>query len=150
MGRSVPVRLTNMCMVYDGDKILVQDREDPDWGGLAFPGGHVESGESFVESTIREVYEETGLTIESPVLCGVKEWENPDGSRYVVFLFKTDRFSGELVSSEEGKVFWINREDLKRYKLADDFEELLGIFVQDDVSEFFYRIENGKWNMEIR
>lgn len=38
-----------MCMVYD-DKgnVLVQDKIDENWGGLTFPGGHVEKGESFV------------------------------------------------------------------------------------------------------
>lgn len=42
-------------------------------GGLTFPGGHIEKGESFVDSVIREVYEETGLTIENPRICGTKE-----------------------------------------------------------------------------
>jgi len=57
---------TNMCMVYDNaGNILVQDRRKKDWPGLCFPGGHVEPGESFVKSVIREVWEETGLTIET-------------------------------------------------------------------------------------
>ena len=41
---------TNMCMITDGERILVQDRKDPAWSGITFPGGHVEPGESFVES----------------------------------------------------------------------------------------------------
>ena len=67
MSRQIPVTLTNMCMVYDGDKVLVQDRTDPDWPGITFPGGHIESGESFCASVIREVFEETGLYI---IFCG--------------------------------------------------------------------------------
>ncbi len=55
--------LTNMCMVYDGTKVLVQDRVSKSWCGLAFPGGHVDKGESFSDAVIREIYEETGLTI---------------------------------------------------------------------------------------
>ena len=46
--------LTNMCMVYDGNRILVQDRMNPNWPGITFPGGHIEPKESFVESVIRE------------------------------------------------------------------------------------------------
>ena len=61
--------LTNMCMIMDGTKVLVQDRSANDWNGIAFPGGHVEPGESIAESVIREIREETGLTIEKPKLC---------------------------------------------------------------------------------
>jgi len=73
MAKSEQAIFTNMCMVTDGDRILVQDRKKPDWPGICFPGGHVERGESFVASVIREVYEETGLTIENPVLGGTKQ-----------------------------------------------------------------------------
>ena len=61
MAREEVCILTNMCMVYDENRILVQDRMNPDWPGITFPGGHVEPKESFVESVIREVKEETGL-----------------------------------------------------------------------------------------
>ncbi|MDD4369118.1 MAG: NUDIX domain-containing protein, partial [Oscillospiraceae bacterium] len=61
MGYQTVVELTNMCMVSQGDKVLVQDRLDPHWRGITFPGGHVETGESLAEAVIREVKEETGL-----------------------------------------------------------------------------------------
>ena len=54
MAREEKCVLTNMCMVYDGNRILVQDRMNPDWPGITFPGGHIEPKESFVESVIRE------------------------------------------------------------------------------------------------
>ena len=73
MSRIEPCILTNMCMLRKGDQVLVQDRKDPGWPGITFPGGHVEPRESLVCSVIREVYEETGLTIGDPRLCGVKQ-----------------------------------------------------------------------------
>jgi 8-oxo-dGTP diphosphatase len=77
------VNFTNMCMVYDDDKVLVIDRKKKDWPGITFPGGHVELGESFTDAVIREIKEETGLAIYAPQLCGIKDWcEN--GKRYVV------------------------------------------------------------------
>jgi 8-oxo-dGTP diphosphatase len=150
MARSEKVIITNLCMVYDGEgRILVQDRVDPSWPGLCFPGGHVEPGESFVESVIREVREETGLTIEDPVLCGTKQFYTKEGERYVVFFFKTGKFYGELRSSEEGEVFWITKEDLKHHILADDFLDMLRVFEEDTLSEFYYYTENGDWKHKL-
>ncbi len=140
--------LTNMCMVYDGDKILVQNRNDPDWGGITFPGGHVESGESFVESVIREVKEETGLEIFNVHLCGIKQWTDKCKLyRYIVLFYKTNSFGGVLKSSAEGEVFWINKGDLNNYKLADGFDGMFEIFDNDDLSENYHWFENNKWNM---
>ena len=105
MKRSEPVELMNMCVLRRGSKVLVQDRTDPNWPGVAFPGGHVEKGESFTDSVIREVQEETGLTISSPRLCGIKDWCE-DGVRHVVLLYRAEQFTGTLRSSDEGEVWW--------------------------------------------
>ncbi|MBR1581564.1 MAG: 8-oxo-dGTP diphosphatase [Bacilli bacterium] len=116
--------LANMCMVYDGNKVLVMERTKNDRPGLIFPGGHVEENESLIDSVIREVKEETGLDIEDVELCGIKEWRLYGGKRYLGFLYRTNKFSGELKSSIEGKVFWINYNEMKNYKLSLDFPEM--------------------------
>lgn len=139
------ITLTNMCMVFDGTRVLVQDRKNPNWPGITFPGGHVENGESFTDAVIREVFEETGLTVASPQLCGIKDWQNEDGSRYMVLLYKTDLFSGMLRSSEEGEVFWTTFDDMKQMPLADGMDNLLKVFLDDRLSEEFFYRENGKW-----
>lgn len=149
MAREEKCILTNMCMVYDGDRILVQDRMDPEWPGITFPGGHVEPNESFVESVVREVKEETGLDISGVRLCGVKQWTHQNGLyRYIVFLFKTNRYSGELKSSNEGKVFWIDKKELESCVLADGFGEMFKVFDNDELCETYYWFENGEWNVK--
>ena len=147
MAREEKTILTNMCMVYD-DKgnVLVQDRVDPHWSGITFPGGHVEHGESFVASVIREVKEETGLDIQKPILCGIKQWYAKEDVRYVVLFFKTNRFSGTIRSSDEGEVYWTPKEKLLECKLANDMDEMFGIFESDDLTEFYYYYnEDGSW-----
>lgn len=139
----------NMCMVTDGDQVLVIDRKKKDWPGITFPGGHVEKGESFVQSVIREVYEETGLTIEDPVLCGTKQFQEDADTRYVVFFYKATRFSGELTASDEGEVFWIHRKDLPNYPLAIDMEAMVQVMESDSLSEFYYYTEDGNWKYKL-
>ena len=116
--------ISNMCMVYKGDMILVINRTKSDWPGLSFPGGHLEENETLEESVLREMKEETGLEIKNPKLCAIKEWDWGNGVRYLGLLYKTNDFKGELKSSNEGEVFWINKKDINKYELSQDFLEL--------------------------
>ena len=150
MARTEQAIFTNLCMLSDGaGNILVQDRRDPDWPGLCFPGGHVEPGESFVESVIREVWEETGLTVEDPILCGTKQFQTKDGARYVVLFYKATRWHGQLRSSDEGEVFWFPRDTLNQHTLCDDFEDMVRVFESDRLSEFYYYKEDGGWKLKL-
>ena len=145
------VILTNMVMVYDGDgNVLVEDRVDPGWQGIAFPGGHVEKGETFTDAAIREVYEETGLTVWGLELCAVKDWYPREGVRYVVFLYKTCRFQGEIHSSREGRVFWTPLDALSSMPLASGMDVSLRLYAEREISEqFFYQVD-GVWQSKIQ
>ncbi len=140
------VIFTNMCMICDNaGNVLVQDRVDPNWPGVTFPGGHVEKGESFTDAVIREVYEETGLTVSKLSLCGIKDWTRDDGVRYVVLLYKTSTYEGELKSSDEGEVFWTPLSSLSDKKLAKSMKTMLKVFLDDNISEHIFYKENDKW-----
>ena len=140
------VKLTNMCMIYDNDgNVVVQDKINKSWGGITFPGGHIEKQESFVDSVIREVKEETGLIIKNPKLCGIKWWEVKRNKRYVVLLFKTNEYCGTLKSSNEGNVFWTKLETLKTMNLAESFDKIIDVFCEDNVQEYIQRKDHDKW-----
>ena len=142
ISRTEEVELTNMCMICDGKgNVLVQNKKNhPTWHGWNFPGGHVEKGEYVTPSVIREMKEETGLTIEAPRLCGIKELHRQkDGKRYIVFLYTASRFSGKLKSSVEGEVFWYPLSKLRESKeLIDGFAEMLPVFTSDEINEVYY------------
>ena len=142
--RTEPVELTTMTMVTDHlGRVLVQDRVNPSWPGVTFPGGHVELGESFVKAAAREVLEETGLTIHDPVLCGLKQF-TANGRRYIVLLFRATQFEGELHDSEEGRVWWLPREELSRQNLASHMVEMTKVFETDTLSELYsYTDQDG-------
>jgi 8-oxo-dGTP diphosphatase len=144
------VILTAICMICDGNRILLQDRIKEDWRGFTFPGGHVEKKEPFVKAIVREIKEETGLTIHNPKLCGIKQFETDDGSRYVVLLFKADQFSGQLTSSEEGKMVRVDRNDLDKLPVASDFFDTLRIYDDTNLSELFYEYDKGTDRWEAK
>ena len=151
MNRKQLATITNMCLVYSGDKILVHERNKKDWPGLTFPGGHVEKGENFIASVIREVKEETGLTIYDPLLCGMEEYKaDNNDERYLMLFYKTDKFEGELKSSKEGKVFWINKDDLLKYELSLDLDRIYKIMTDDSLSELIYEYRNGEYISYIK
>lgn len=120
MSRAEKCILTNMCMIENGKQVLFQNRLNPNWPGITFPGGHVESAESLVDAVIREIKEETGLTLHQVQLCGIKQFYLADKvTRYLVFLYRSNDFSGGIQSSKEGEVFWLNREELMQQPLAE-------------------------------
>ena len=144
MSRATSTILTNLCLIEDTstNKVVLQYRSPErykKWSGYAFPGGHIEEGESLVESVIREVYEETGLTIADPKLVAVKDWEPDEGGRYIVFCYKATEFTGQLRSSEEGEVSWVEKDQLEKLDLSYDMLPLLEVMEDPDLSEFFYR-----------
>ena len=138
------VELTVLCLIHKNDKYLLQDRIKNDWKGYTLPGGHIEPGESIVDAVIREMQEETGLTIRHPHLCGVKQFPLEEG-RYIVFLFETEEFEGDLCSSEEGTMHWIEEKELSKVNLVEDFGDLIEVMLNDKLTEFQYVIGDGKW-----
>ena len=149
MRRTENVELTVLCLVQDRDRILLQNRVKNDWQGYTLPGGHVEHGESFVEDVIREMKEETGLDIINPRLAGIKQFPIENG-RYIVLLFKTEQFVGNVVSSAEGDMEWIEYARLHEIKTVDDFDELLRVINDPDLIEFQYLVNGDDWFVSIK
>ena len=149
MRRLETVELTVLCLIRKDGNYLLQDRLKEDWKGFTMPGGHVEAGESIVDAVIREVREETGLTVRNPRLCGVKQFPIEEG-RYIVFLFRAEEFDGELISSEEGQMRWVNEADLPYLDTVDDFAELLQVMLDDRLNEFQYIVEGEEWRVVLK
>lgn len=83
MSRRESAIITALCIVYQDNRILLQDRQKEDWRGVTFPGGHIEKGESFVPGIKREMLEETGLRIYNPDICGIKQFQTEEDERYI-------------------------------------------------------------------
>ncbi|NLB16562.1 MAG: 8-oxo-dGTP diphosphatase [Clostridiales bacterium] len=137
--------VTNMVMVEDkaAGKVLAQ-RRTKSWCGVAFPGGHLENGESLEQSAIREVYEETGLVISELKFCGIVHWTNADtGYNELIFYYSTSEFKGELTQSDEGENFWVTLDELRLLDLSPGFETQLELFLNDNVHELLIKYDDS-------
>lgn len=75
------------------------------WNGL---GGKLDAGESPEECVVREVREESGLTLRDPRLRGVLTFPAfKDGEDWLVFVYTATRFEGEVGACEEGDLEWV-------------------------------------------
>lgn len=151
------IKLMNMCKIINPKtkQVLVQERVKS-WQGIAFPGGKVKSGESIISSVKREVEEETGLKLNKMRICGLKDWyDKKTKERQLIFLFISNDFEGELISeTSEGKVYWIEEDELTNKNLAYDFDKLLEVFNNEEINEMIYddnenSDENLRWSLNL-
>jgi 8-oxo-dGTP diphosphatase len=151
MGESINCEVTNMVMIHNKktNEVLVQDRRK-NWCGIAFPGGHLETAESVMDSAVREVKEETGLNVYNLQYCGMVHWCNKKNSnRTFIFYYKTDTFDGELIAeTDEGVNFWTDLDTLRDLKLAPGFVKQLGLFLVDDFNELFITYDDESDDIE--
>ncbi|KRN18603.1 NUDIX family hydrolase [Secundilactobacillus similis DSM 23365 = JCM 2765] len=148
--RTQAVELVNMCMVFDPQtkRVLVEDKPNVAWkAGHSFPGGHVEPGESAAAAMIREVYEETGLTVSDLEACGCVEWFDDD-YRKIGFLYRTSHFSGTIKAGGEGQIYWLPLTELNEKNTAESFMPMLAIFTQATTVSATSDVMNGHLTLE--
>lgn len=107
------MKLTTLCYIKRNGKTLMlhrikklKDIHEGKWNGL---GGHMEPGETPEECIIREVSEESGLSLNNPRLRGILTFPLFDGAEdEYTLLYTADEFEGELIDSPEGVLEWID------------------------------------------
>jgi len=136
----IKVVMYTMCIVQDGDRILLINRPDklgfPGWIG---PGGKVDFPESLTEGAIREVREETGLIVKDLIYKGLDEYVDPQKNhRYMVFNYITKTFEGELLENPpEGELQWIPIDEVMDYPMQSWFMRRLPFFFENGTFEIY-------------
>jgi 8-oxo-dGTP diphosphatase len=136
--REVIMILATLCYVKrDGCTLMVyrnkkaNDIHEGKWNGL---GGKFEPGETPEECAVREIYEESGLSIHNPKLRGLLMFPNFKGNDWYVFVFTATEFSGELIDSPEGELEWIRDEKMLSLNLWES-DHIFFPWIQD--AKFF-------------
>ncbi len=110
------MRNTTLCYITRGNDVLMlhrvkkkNDVNQDKWVGI---GGGFEENESPEDCLLREVKEETGLTLTSYRYCGIVTFVSDRWPGEYMHLFQADGFTGELLDCDEGQLQWVSREFL--------------------------------------
>jgi ADP-ribose pyrophosphatase YjhB (NUDIX family) len=126
-----PYLAVSAAIIRDGHVLIVRRARKPAQGVYTLPGGVVEAGETLTEAIVREVREETGLTVEPVALAGHREAIVRDGDgrtarHFVILAFAARWLAGEPAPSEEiDEAHWLRPSELKDLKTTEGLAEIV-------------------------
>ena len=127
---------SSLCYIEKDEKYLMlhrtkknNDINENKWIGI---GGKFEVGESPEECIIREVKEETGLTLNSYKFRGIITYISKTWETEYVCLFTSDNFSGKLIECNEGDLKWIDKKEVLNLKTWEGDKIFINKIQKDD------------------
>ena len=128
-------QLTTLCYIEENEKYLMLHRTKKDndenhdkWIGV---GGHFEKGESPEECLVREVKEETGLTLHSFDFRGIVTFVSDENPAEYMCLFTSKDFSGEMIQCNEGQLEWVDKSEVTNLNLWEGDRLFLELLTRD-------------------
>lgn len=141
--------MATLCYLRDGKNTLMlhrikkaNDMHQGKWNGL---GGKVENGETPEACAIREVLEESGLSVSNPKLKGFITFPNFDGHNdWYVFVYCFDEYTGQIIDSPEGILEWVSRERLSTLPLWEGDRIFMEWLDQPGIFSAVFKYEAGR------
>ena len=131
----IELKKTVLCYLEKNNQYLMlhrvkrkKDLNKGKWIGL---GGHIEENESPDEALVREVYEESGLLINSFKRNGIIEFVNDD-YKELMYLYTSADFNGEIIECDEGILKWIPKNEIFNLNLWDGDRVFLNKLLNND------------------
>ena len=128
--------LTTLCYIEKDDSYLMlhrikkkQDVNEGKWIGV---GGHFEENESPENCLLREVKEETGLTLTSWRFRGIVTFIAKGWPTEYMCLYTADGFEGTLRECDEGELAWVAKKDVSALRLWDGDRIFLKLLIERD------------------
>ena len=144
------VPLTLIYLINNGEVLLLKRLNNKSMfpGQVLGLGGKIEPKEDLIASAQREFLEEAGLHINNLKLRGTYAWyDEDDDYGGTLYIFTSTSFTGELIKSDEGELFWQDINDLDNLKDQPEHQKLFLKNILTDNTYFFSgiaRYNNGK------
>lgn len=137
--------ITTLCYIENNEQYLMLHRtkkqNDINQGKWIGVGGHVENEESPEECLIREVKEETGLTLTSYRLRGLVSFINSECESELMCVFTADEYTGNLITCEEGDLQWIAKTQVPDLPTWEGDRVFLELLLSDEQRFFSIKLQ---------
>lgn len=131
--------------ILEEDRILlIEKKRGLGAGKINVPGGHIEDGETPIEAAIRETKEEVNLEVSALEFSGYLYFHFTDGLTMKGYVYRTDRYSGEMKESDEAKPFWCNRDEIPYKKMWEDDEVWIPEMLKGRLFRAFFHFDGDK------
>jgi 8-oxo-dGTP diphosphatase len=131
--------LTTLCYIEKDDSYLmlhrIKKKTDINKGKWIGVGGHFEENESPDDCLLREVKEETGLTLTNYKCRGLVTFISNEWETEYMFLYTADEFSGDIITCDEGELKWVKKSDIFNLNLWEGDKIFLKLLYED--TEYF-------------
>jgi len=138
------MRNTTLCHIEKDGKYLMlhrvskkNDLNHDKWVGI---GGKFEDKESPEECNLREVFEETGLTLKSSKYCGIVTFVSDKWETEYMHIFHSDDFSGDIKECDEGVLEWVEIEKIYSLPIWEGDKIFLRL-IEQNVPFFSLKLE---------
>lgn len=130
------MKLTTLCYIEKDDKYLMlhrtqkeQDENHDKWIGV---GGKFEPGETPEECLLREVWEETGLTLTKYRFRGIVTFVSDEWGTEYMHLFTADTYLGEVKECDEGELVWVPKSEIEKLNIWEGDKVFLRLLQKDE------------------
>lgn len=143
-GGFVLMKITTLCYIENNDCYLMlhrtkkkKDVNKDKWIGV---GGHAEGNETPQECLLREVKEETGLLLTSYKFRGLITFISNEYEAEMMCLFTADRYTGELITCDEGELEWVKKSDVPQLPTWEGDAQFLKLLLEDEKRFFAMKL----------
>lgn len=138
------MKLTTLCYIEKNDKYLMlhrvkkkNDQSQDKWLGV---GGHFEEGESPEECVLREVTEETGLTLTEYRYRGLVTFVSDMWEDEYMHLFTATGYEGQMTECDEGELVWIPKDEVYNLNLWEG-DKIFFRLLEEDKGFFTLKVK---------